>query len=423
MRRLLPIVLTLPLFAQPPRQPLTLAQAEELAVRNHPRLASAELLARAAAAVTAQVESALRPTLTGQITGTAADSGTAIAAGQLPTSALSNHAAAGLTLSQLITDFGRTAVLTQAARLRASAQSSNTVFNRAGVLLQVQQAYYTALGSEAVLQVAQATLESRRVTLRQVQGLAGSQMRSTLDVSFAEVAVSEAELALYQAENTAQASQTLLSAALGEEHQRDYQLEDLPLPPAPAADSETVVRNAIENRPDLTGLRLLGTAAGKAAEAERRLRYPTINLVGVVGAVPFHQSGLLNRYGAVGVNVSLPFLNGGLFKARYEQADLLARAATKDVQDLSLQIAAGARVAWLESNTAFRRLAVTQRLLDQSEQALRFANSRYQLGLAGILEVTQAQLAQTSARIGVAGAKYEYLRRLANLRYAQGATQ
>jgi outer membrane protein len=148
-----------------------------------------------------------------------------------------------------------------------------------------------------------------------------------------------------------------------------------------------------------------------------------LSLIGVAGAVPFHQSGLTNRYGAIGVNVTLPFLNGGLFKARYEQAGLLARAAAKDTEDLSLQIAAGARVAWLETNTAFRRLDVTRRLLDQTEQALRFANSRYQLGLAGILEVTQAQLAQTSARIGVAGAKYEYLRRLANLRYAQGATQ
>ena len=60
--------------------------------------------------------------------------------------------------------------------------------------MEVEQAYYQALVADAVLQVAQAALENRRLTLRQVQGLAEGSLKSTLDVSFAEVVVSEAEL-------------------------------------------------------------------------------------------------------------------------------------------------------------------------------------------------------------------------------------
>ena len=56
----------------------------------------------------------------------------------------------------------------------------------------------------------------KSLTLRQVQALAASNLKSSLDVSFAEVAVSEAELALYQAENAARANRALLSSALGE---------------------------------------------------------------------------------------------------------------------------------------------------------------------------------------------------------------
>ncbi len=99
---------------------------------------------------------------------------------------------------------------------------------------------------------------------------------------------------------------------------------------------------------------------------------------------------------------------------------LRALAAGKDTETLSLEIAGSVRVAWSEANTAFRRLAVTDRLVEQSELSLRLANSRYEIGLGSILEITQAQLAQTSAQIAAASARYEYLSRTANLNYAMG---
>jgi outer membrane protein len=60
-------------------------------------------------------------------------------------------------------------------------------------------------------------------------------------------------------------------------------------------------------------------------------------------------------------------------------------------------------------------------LVDQAATALRLAKARYDIGLSGILELTQAQLSQTSAQIVAANAKYDYLTRMANLNYAIGA--
>ena len=79
------------------------------------------------------------------------------------------------------------------------------------------------------------------------------------------------------------------------------------------------------------------------------------------------------------------------------------------------------RVAWLEADTAWRRLDVTSRLVDQANTSLRLANARYEIGLSGILELTQAQVSQTSAQIAAANAKYDYLTRVANLHFAIGA--
>jgi outer membrane protein len=163
------------------------------------------------------------------------------------------------------------------------------------------------------------------------------------------------------------------------------------------------------------------SAAQRFAQAERKLRYPAISVVGAVGAVPFHQKNFAGQYSAAGLNISIPVLNGGLFAARTAEAEFRARAADKDADALALQIAASVRLAFLQAENAWQRLDVTARLVDQTTTAARLAKTRYETGLSGILELTQAQFSQTSAQIDAANAKYEYLNRMANLNYATGA--
>jgi outer membrane protein len=59
-------------------------------------------------------------------------------------------------------------------------------------------------------------------------------------------------------------------------------------------------------------------------------------------------------------------------------------------------------------------------LLDQSNLALDLAQTRYKLGLSGIVELSEAQLAQTPAEIGYANARYAYQSALAVLRFQTG---
>ena len=60
-------------------------------------------------------------------------------------------------------------------------------------------------------------------------------------------------------------------------------------------------------------------------------------------------------------------------------------------------------------------------MLDQATQALDLAQSRYDLGLSSIVELSQAQLNKTSAEIASAGAKYDYQFQRAVLDYQIGA--
>jgi outer membrane protein len=401
--------------------PLTLAEAEQTALRNHPRIASAGLLAEASKSGIAEARAVLYPQLSGSFTGVAADHSSTLAAGVIQTSSLYSRVAAGINISQLVTDFGRTAQLTESAKLRASAQLQIVGNTRAAVLIEVDQAYYQALAAETVLKVAQAVVENRRLTLRQVQALAQSSLKSTLDVSFAEVAVSEAELALFKAENEVQSGSARLAAALGSAQSQKYELTDVPLPAALEADPEPVVSQALQQRPDLAALRLTSDAAHRFAQAEKDLSRPTISLLGVAGGLPATDPRLHGDYSAAGFNVNIPVLNGKLYSARQTEAELRAQAADRDVQTLTVQVSEQVRIAWLEANNAFRSLDVTARLVEQARQSLRLAHTRYDIGLGSIVELNQAQLSEVSAEIAAAGAKYEYLSRRAALAFVTGA--
>jgi outer membrane protein len=416
-------------FAQDARTPapslpariLTLAQAEEFALRNHPLIAAAGLQINVSREQITETRSVYFPAVYGNFTGVAADHDTVLAAGALQTSSLSSRSAAGLGLNQLVSDFGRTVDLVRSARLQAEARTQDAADVRARVLLRVRQAYYQVLAAISVQTVAQAALENRRLTLRQVSALAQSNLKSTLDVNFAEVLVSEAELAVYQAESALHQSTAELSAAMGNQSDIDFTLADEPLP-APINDSvDAVIAGALHDRPDLQALALTGRASHQFAQAEKKLNYPSINILGAAGIIPDRDSTLLhNDYSAVGVNISVPIFNGKLFTARYEEADLRARINDKNMENLKINIARDVRVAWFEAEDALHRMDVTSRLVAQANEALRLAQARYENGLGSIVELNEAQLNQTYAEIAAAGAKYEYLGHRAVLDYTTG---
>ncbi|HTX36906.1 MAG TPA: TolC family protein [Bryobacteraceae bacterium] len=399
---------------------VSLAQAEQTALRNHPQIAAAALEAEASGFAEREVRAAYYPTLSGNVTGVGSEHNSVLSAGAVTTSSIYNRGATGIVASQLLTDFGRTASLEQSAKLRTASRNQDVTNTRAEVLVEVRQAYYQALASESVLKVAQATLDLRRVTLRQVTALAQSALRSTVDVSFAQVNLSQAELDLFSAQNDAKAGHARLSAAMGYQDDQPFGLADEPLPAALNPDVDGLIADALRERPDLGALRFQRDSLASFAQAEKRLRNPTVSAAAVGGVAPVRDDRLPETYSAAGVNVNIPVLNGGLFKARREEAESHAAAADKDVQSLSVRIARDVRMAWLSANDAFQRLDVTARMVAEANEALRLAQARYDNALGSIVELNQAQLDQTAAEIAAASAKYEYLSRRADLDYAIG---
>ena len=209
----------------------------------------------------------------------------------MTTSSIYSRQASGVVANQLLTDFGRTSSLEQSAKLRNASQNQNVTNTRAQVLVDVQQAYYRALASESVLKVARATLDLRRVTLRQVSALAQSALRSTVDVSFAQVNESQAELDLFRAENDATASHARLSAAMGYDRDQPFSLTRRAAAAGARSKRGCLDRAGQARASGFGGAAAQSGGAGPLCRRRRRLRNPTINAAAVAGVAPVRDDG------------------------------------------------------------------------------------------------------------------------------------
>jgi outer membrane protein len=79
------------------------------------------------------------------------------------------------------------------------------------------------------------------------------------------------------------------------------------------------------------------------------------------------------------------------------------------------------RVAYLNAQTAYERVGLTDQLLQYAQRSIDLSKARYDLGLSSIIELSQAQLNLTSAQIASASARFDYEAQNAVVQYQVGA--
>lgn len=402
---------------------LTLHEAEDLALKNNPQISISKLLTLAQGQVVRETRSYELPQVAGNLTAVDTRNGNRITAGALNNPVVFDRAAGGVTVAQLLADFGRTRNLVATAQFQQKAQLSSEKATANDVNLAVDQAFYGALSAQQLVKVAQGTVETRQLTADQVQALTTARLKSDLDLSFANVNLAQAKLLLLDAENQRDAAFAILNTVLGFETQSTYLLVDETGGPAeqPSNNQEDLVSLALRSRPDLAALDDQWQSAERFRRAEHDLSRPTISALGVAGGAPVRADQIPGGpYAAAGVNISIPIFNGFLFSSRAQEADYRSSVLQQQVRDLRDRIARDVRVTWLQMNTAYQKLAVTAQLLQQANLALSLAQTRYQLGLGSIVELSQAQLQQTEAAIGSTTARYDYQSALSSLNYQLG---
>lgn len=406
-----------------PQQRLTLHEAEQLALKNNPNISISKLLSLAQTQVTREVRSAEMPTAAVNLTAVDNHVGSRITAGGLNNPIIYERAAGGVSVSQLITDFGRTRNLVAGARLRAKAEIEQERATEFDILLEVDRAFYSALQAQALVNVAEQTVATRQTTADQVHALSDAKLKSDLDLSFANVNLAQAKLMLLDAQDRKAEAFATLNTILGYEKRNSYLLVDETAQgseTAPPTNIDELLAKAFQSRPDLAAVEDQFQSAEKIRKAEHDLVRPTVSALAAIGGTPIRADQLTPWYGAVGVNVSIPVFNGFLFSARAKEADYRTAALKEQTRDLRDRIARDVEVSWMATSAAYQRIGVTAQLLQQANLALDLAQTRYRLGLSSIVELSQAQLQQTEAQIGNTNARYAYQQALASLQFQTG---
>lgn len=400
---------------------LTVKQAEAIALQNNPQITMARLRALQSREFVREAKSAYMPQASLNLTGVGSDAGSRISAGYLTNPTVYPRVAAGATVSQLITDFGRTNNLVSSQEFHAKAADENAGATQQQIILAVDQAFYNALETKALQKVAEQTVNERQLLVDQVQALTNAKLRSDLDLSFSKVDLGRANLLLLESKNSYEASLSTLSAILGFPVRQNFELIEMPrAESAPALDVIALIQQALQARPEVRSLQDEVSSATKFSKAEHDLWWPTVNASGVVGLAPIRDAHISSWYGAAGVNVNIPIFNGFLFNARAKSADLETTAEQQKLQDLQNNVSRDVQNAWLDTQKAYERLSLTRQLREQANLALDLAQARYKLGLSSIVEYSQANLQKTEADLEDTDAHYQYQLSQIALDYALG---
>ena len=399
--------------------PLSLADAIDIALCNNPQTRLSWASAKIAAAQVGVARSAFLPDLN--------------AAATLQRSEIRNVSPSGgqtelngtLSINYLLFDFGGRDANLELARqsLLASDWTHNATLQT--VLLNAVQAYYQLYASQEAVQSAissekasLASLEATRARLR-----AGNATRA--DVLQAQTAYSQAQLNRTRFEGTAALARGVLANALGLPADRDLRIAQ-----PPDLEARKVAERAVDelmtqakaSRPDLAAAEAQVRAAQSNIKVQESIGKPSVSLFGTGGATQVNP-GPSPVTGAVGLQVNIPLFTGyqntyQILQAR-NQLELQVASRDKLATDVSLDVWR----SYQDLRTQGQSLTTAGELLASAQESYDVALARYKAGVGTIIDLLNAQSALASAQLQVIQARYQWNLAKATLAKAIGVLE
>ncbi|MCX7634934.1 MAG: TolC family protein [Syntrophales bacterium] len=329
-----------------------------------------------------------------------------------------NNYNTSLNLSQTLYDFQKTATQVKIQELYADSSREDLAWARLQVILGVRQAYYGLLKAQKQQEVAVETVEQFRRHLELARALYEAGTKSRIDVTKAEVDLSNARLNLVKAENALKLAVANLNNAMGYPDAPSYTVkEDTPTVAEERVFAEAL-KTAYEKRPDLRSAITKRAAAEQAVQLAKTGYYPTVT--GSAGVGYGGQSFPIDRGWNVAATVSVPLFSGLSTKYQVEEAVANLGVARANEETLRQAIHLEVRQAQLNVNEARERVSMTEVAVRQALENRDLANGRYAAGLGNAIEVADAIGAVNNAKLNYWSAFYDLQAAQAALEKAMG---
>ncbi len=419
-------------------RPLSLEQAVQLALRQHPSLQRTEAQVGAAAARARQARAGMLPTVTLQGTATDGPLGApafgplgspanfgapALSVQGLAGDPVKKQFGGGLNITQTLVDFGRTQYLVAARQSLLHAAEEDAETQKAVVLFNVRQAYLNVLRAQQIAGIQQENVRQRQTTVKQAQAFFEGHLKAGVDLQAAQANAAEANVGLIAAQNEVRYAFAALNNAMGVTAMTAYQLD--PAAAAAAGRPSTLdeaTSRAVAQRPELKSALLQRRAADQTIRGVRSELLPRLDAVASLGAV--NPSGVIqnSKNYAVGVAISVPLYTGGLVENRIaeerQRRDAVIAQERETTETVKLQVAR----AWLDVRTREEQLKAVQEQATAANTSLQLTSERYRLQLNSIVELTDSEAAAFRAKAALANAQFDLQQTQALLDWATGDT-
>lgn len=381
------LALALPTDAQPAS--LTLEEALRSALELQPQLRQASASVRAAEARQEAARSPMLPQVS-------ASSNYLLGTSNL---ALGGGFSVGANVSQLLYDFGQAANRAAAAAAQTDVQRRNEGNVHQQVALNVRNVFFGAQAAKVLVGVAQETLANQERHADRIQRMVSVGSRAPIDLALARKDLANARLLLIRAESGYAEARAQLNQAMGREGSLEFDVTGgaFPVIPGERQPIEALMREALEHRPEVAALQEQQRSQEASLRALRGANSPALR---ATAGTSFGDSRSLASGPALngGLTLSWPLWNGGNSQAQVAgaEADMSNLVAQADLlrQQIRLEIEQ-ARLAILSGQGAVKAAAESVRF---AQEQLRLAEGRYEAGVGSILELSDAQLAVTTAR-------------------------
>jgi outer membrane protein len=324
-----------------------------------------------------------------------------------------------LNLTQNIIDFGKTSTQVEIANLNTNASQQDLDNVKSQIVLGVKQTYYALLQALKNRDVALETVQQFQQHLDQAKGFFEVGVKPKFDVTKAEVDLSNAKLLLIRAENTVRIARVNLNNAIGVPTAPEFNLENNLLYEKYEISFEEALKQAYDNRPDLRSLLLKEAAANQSIDLAKTGHYPY-----VTGNANWGYSGTefpLDHGWTVGALLNFPLFTGFLVKNQIAEAKANLDVAKSNEELLRQQVRLEVEQAYSNMIEAAERIVTAQLTIRQAEDNLELANGRYATGVGNPIEVTDALVAVSAAKISYISALTDYKTAQASLEKAMGA--
>lgn len=326
----------------------------------------------------------------------------------------------GLTLSLPLYTGGRLENAIDAAEIALESAKLGVNDTRQQLRMDTTNSYYSILQAQNQVTIYQQTVESLEEHLRNVKAQYHVGTVAKSDVLRSEVELADAQQGLIKAENARDLSVSNFNNVVGLPLDTDvrvteelgYEKYDLVL-----ADC---IAYALEHRADGKQAQLAIDAAEEYKSIAKSGYRPSITASASNGWSDSDFPGTEDESWQIGAKLSWNIFDMGATKAQVRQADadlLTAKELARQKLDaIQLEV----RMAYLDVHEAEKRIHTSQVSVDKAEEDLKIAHVRYRAGVGTNLDVMDAQVALTTAKMNYVQSLYDYNTSKAELDRAMG---